>query len=145
MIRQFFRDAGVYGLSTVGVRAAQILLIPLYVRLLTPSDFGVVEMWMIATSLVNLLVALEVSQGVARFFPNADTQSDRQGYASTGLWFTIIMYSLLAFGAIVGANRLSPWVFGRAAPSHVFVTAVVCIWVGGLSRFGLNQIKWQLQ
>ena len=71
MIRTFARDALVYGAATVLTRATSLIVVPIYTRFLSPADYGVIDLLTIASNLMLLTVALEISQAVARFIPEA--------------------------------------------------------------------------
>ena len=89
MFRRLLRDSLIYSASTALTRGVQIILIPVYTRLLGPAEFGVVDMVAVFGALVNLTVALEISQGVARYLADARDESVRRSYASTGVIFSI--------------------------------------------------------
>jgi O-antigen/teichoic acid export membrane protein len=77
MLEQLLRSTFLYGWATLISRGSQLVLIPIYTRMLSPGEFGVVDMVAIFGALVNLTVALEISQGVARYLADARNESDR--------------------------------------------------------------------
>jgi O-antigen/teichoic acid export membrane protein len=145
MLKQFFKDSAVYGLSTMLARGLSLILLPFYTRVLSPTDYGIIDILRIFTTLAGLTVALEISQGVARYYADAETGSDKISYASTSLWFTVGVYTLFAIMAYSAARPLSQWMLDSAAQAAVFRVAVLSIWVGGLLYLAQNQLRWQLQ
>jgi O-antigen/teichoic acid export membrane protein len=145
MFRRLIRDILIYGVAGVSGMALQLLLMPLYVRLLGPSDFGVIDMLMVAGTFVNLTAALEITQSVARFCPAAESQAERQQFASTALWFSLVGYSGFVLAALACSQWLSPWLVGEAAGSHVFAAGAVAIFAGGLAYVARNQLRWDLK
>ena len=77
MLKQFFKDSFIYGLSNVITRGIALILLPLYTQVFSPADYGVIEILSIVATIVNLIVALEISQAVALYYADADTESDK--------------------------------------------------------------------
>ena len=78
MLSRFLRDGAVYGAAGVLARGISFFLLPLYTRALAPADYGAVDMLTMLVTLANLSVALEISQGLARFYPDAATDDARR-------------------------------------------------------------------
>ncbi|RMD79998.1 MAG: hypothetical protein D6823_03915 [Chloroflexi bacterium] len=72
------------------------MLVPLYTRVLSPSDYGSLELLTTFASIVNLTIALEVSQGVARFYPTEPHPDRKIVYASSAFWFTVVCSSIFS-------------------------------------------------
>ncbi|HEY0931231.1 MAG TPA: hypothetical protein VGE27_15020, partial [Gemmatimonas sp.] len=92
-LQRLGRDTLLYGLSTLLVRGLQIFLIPVYSRALGSGEYGVVETVAIAGALVNLTIALEISQGMARYIADAPDESARRALASTAVAFAALAYA----------------------------------------------------
>ncbi len=145
MFRQFFKDSAIYGLAGVLTRAMSLLLLPLYTRVLMPTDYGVVDFIAVLTSLVNLTVALEISQGLARALGDTEEPAERHCYASTALWFTIVAYSLFAIVALILAEPLSTLLLDSPAHTLAIRIGTISAWFGGLVYLVQNQLRWDLR
>src|SRR5205814_2027610 len=115
MLRRFFKDSAIYGVSSIITRGIAFLLLPFYTRVLSPTDYGIVDLLTIFAALVNLTVALEISQGLARYFTDAETEPEKIEYASTALWFTIGAYTLFAIAAYATTPFIAPWILESQA------------------------------
>ena len=145
MLRDFARDTALYGAATLLVRGISLLLLPFYTRVLSPTDYGVVDLATVFMSLVLLTVALEVSQGVARLFPDADDHAERVGYASTALWFSIGAYALFVAIALPLAPELSRIVFDSRDRADVATVMVLSAAANGVFLLLLHQLRWSLK
>jgi O-antigen/teichoic acid export membrane protein len=145
MFKQFFKDSAVYGVTTILARGLSLILLPLYTRVLSPTDYGTVDILTIFTSLVNLTVALEISQAVARYFTDAQTETDKVAYASTSLWFTCGAYGLFVIIAFLASTSLSQRLLESSHQVDVFRVALLSIFGFGLFYLAQNQLRWQLQ
>lgn len=145
MIRRFFRDSAIYTIPSILSYGISFFLIPLYTRVLTPTDYGALDMITVFGSLVALTVALEVSQAVARFYQDERTTEGKKVLASTALWFTILMFTAFLIMALAFAPELSLIVIGAPGFDDVFRLGTVFIWVNGLFYLLKNQLRFELR
>lgn len=144
-LQRLGRDTVLYGLSTLLVRGLQIVLIPVYSRVLGAGEYGVVETVAIAGALINLTVALEISQGMARYVADAATEQDRQAFATTALCFASIAYGLFALLVAVFQEELSDWLLVDQATPQVLTLAACAIAVNGVFVITQDLLRWQLR
>jgi O-antigen/teichoic acid export membrane protein len=145
MLRRFARDSAVYGLSAILSRGISLLLVPLYTRALAPGNYGLVDMLAIVVSLVNLTVALEISQALARFYADARDDAERRAYASTALWFTVGAYALFCAAASVAARPLSAALLESRTHAPLMRVAVAWTFMNGLFYLVQSQLRWELR
>ncbi len=144
MLKQLLKDSFVYGLSNVVSRGIALFLLPLYTRVFSPTDYGIIDILNIVATLVNLTVALEISQGVARYYADSGSESDRVTYVSTALWFSMFMYGLFVVAALWFSEPLSHLVLDSNSSQTVFQIAVLSMWSTGIFYFLQQQLRWQL-
>ena len=77
MLKRFLKDSVVYSTSTLLSRGISILLIPLYTRFLQPEEYGALDLLTVMATIINYIVALEISQGVARSYSDAKTEKEK--------------------------------------------------------------------
>ncbi len=145
MIRTFFRDSAIYTIPTILSTGISIFLIPLYTQVLSPADYGALDMVTVFGSLVALTVALEITQGVARFYQEEQTENGWSLLASTALWFTIISFTIFLIVALILSQELSLIVLGVPDLEDVFRLGVINIWFNGLLYLVRNQLRWELR
>jgi len=145
MVKRFFKDSVIYGLSNLLTRGLGFLLIPLYTRVFSPSDYGLVDILVVFASLANITVALEVSQAVARFFTDAETREQKTAYASTSWWFTLAAYTAFLIVAMAFAEPISLWLLESNEKQNIFRVALGSIWVNGLFYLVQSQLRWELK
>lgn len=144
MLKAVLRDSLVYGLASIISKGLVIFLLPLYTRVLSPSDYGAYDLIITLGVLANLIVALEVSQGLARFWADAAERSTRKSLASTSLWFTILMYGLFLAISLSVAPELNHWILGDHRYLDAFRLGIFFIAVNGIYYLLLNQFRWEL-
>ncbi len=145
MVKRFLRDSVVYSLSTFISRGISFFLIPIYTRVFSPEDYGIIDIMAIFASIIHLTVALEISQSVARFFADAGSLTEKKSYASTALWFTAFSYLLFYIFVLVFAQPASFLILGMENANGLFLVGSFSIVCSGLFNFLNNQLRWQLQ
>ncbi len=145
MLRQFFKDSAIYGSSSVLSHGIPLFLVPLYTRVLLPEDYGVIDMIAVFASIINLTVALEISQGVARYLSEVRSEEDRIAYASSGLWFTLGTFGIFAFCALYFSDSLTLLLLDSLQWQKVIQVAVIAIVLNGLFSLLQSLLRWQLR
>lgn len=89
-------DAGIYGLGTIGQRALGILMLPIYTRYLSPGDYGIVSLLVVATELVSLFFSFQLIQSLFRFYFRVDDERQRKRIVSTTVVAALALKALAA-------------------------------------------------
>lgn len=145
MLRAFLKDSVVYGAAGILSRGISVLLVPLYTRVLSPGEYGALDMLLAFGALVNLTVALEITQAVARFYPDASSPEEKGSFASTALWFTLAAYSLFWVAGALAAPELSRFLLDTPERTGLIHLSLAVIWASGLFYFAQSQLRWQMQ
>ena len=144
MFKLFFKDSIIYGLSNILSRGITFLLIPIFTRILLPKEYGAIDIIAILTNLANLIIAFEITQGVARYYSTATNANEQKIYASTAMWFSFFMYSLAFLLIIPFSSELEIKLLDLRTSGLVFKFALMSIWLNGAFYLLQNQLRWQL-
>lgn len=144
MIRALIKDGALYSIPLWISRGLSIILVPLYTRVLSPADYGSLDLLNTFAALVNLTIALEVSQAVARFYAAEPDSTRKIAYASSAMWFTVMVYTVFAAGMLT-APDLSAQIMGRTGLKTAFRIGICSIWVYGVFYLVQNQFRWELR
>lgn len=143
MFRRALGDSVVYGAAGAISRGVQVLLIPIYTRVFAPDELGVIDLLAVVAALLNVTVALEISQGAARHLAEAQAPETRREYASTALWFSILAYTLFAAIAFALAEPLSRWLLGSADLASLLGVAALAIAANGVYVLLQDLLRWR--
>lgn len=144
-VSSFFRDGAIYIIPSIISRGLSFFLVPLYTLVLIPSDYGALDLLLAFGALINLTVGFEISQGVARYYPESEDKVDKILYASSALWFTVICYSIFLVTSLSSSASMSVWILGNREYEFVFRLGVVYLWLNGLFYLIQNQFRWELR
>lgn len=145
MIKAALKDSLIYGLASVLSRGLAIFLLPLYTRVLSPSDYGVYDLLITLGALANLVVALEVAQGLARHLADTHDPTQRRVLISTSLWFSVLMYAIFLLLGLLAATPLTRWLLGGEQYVAAFQLGLGFIAANGIYNLLLNQFRWELR
>jgi O-antigen/teichoic acid export membrane protein len=145
MLKSLFRDTFIYSVSSLFSKGILLFMLPLYANVLTPEEFGVLDLLLTLGVLINLTVALEIVQSVSRFWPEISESKARKRLASTSLWFSVMMYGIfLAFGLLY-APQLTERLLGNIHYLEEFRLAIGFIAVNGIYYLLHNQFRFELR
>ena len=145
MLRVFLKDSATYAVPAFISRGLSLFLVPLYTRVLSPADYGSLDLLTVFAGIINLTIALEVSQGVARFYAGEQEPDRKIAYASSAFWFTLACYSIFAVLMLVFADSLAHRIMGQTGLETAFQIGIAFIWINGLFYLIQNQFRWELR
>ncbi len=145
MLKTLLRDAAVYGAATVLTRAISLFLVPIYTRVLVPAEYGAIDILAIFGNLVTLTVALEISQAVARFLPDASDEAERRQLVTTAAVFSVVVYSAFLVVALLLVDPLRSIVVGDAISTGTMALALVSIWLTGIFQLGQTVLRFSMR
>jgi len=101
----------VYGIGDVAVQSASFLLLPLYVRVLTPTDYGVIAVLMIVEQILRVVYRWGLDASFMRFYYDCHDTASRQRLASTIFFFLTALSGGLMLAGVAGAPALAGRLF----------------------------------
>jgi len=144
MLKQFVKDSMIYGSSGVLTRAISVLLVPFYTRVFTPNDYGVIDFIGIVGAVVAAFVPFEITQAIARFYPDCKEESIARSLTSTAFLFTLGMFSIFLAVALAFAVPITQLIAAGSVSPVVFRVAAGGMAATGLFYFVQNQLRWML-
>ncbi len=145
MLRRFVKDSVIYAIPAIFSQGIGFFLIPIYTRVLSPIEYGVLDLFTVFGSFVNLTVAMEISQGIARHYREANSSKSKTQYASTAFWFTVFCYVIFASLSFYYLDCLAEFITGTKGNERVFQILIIYLSVNGLFYLIQNQFRWELR
>ena len=99
-------------MATIVTRLASSLMLPLYTRLLSPADYGVMELLDLTASIVGLLFGARIGAALFYYYFSATTQRDKDQWIGNLFLFSIGLGALIAAITLPAAGLISTIVFG---------------------------------
>jgi O-antigen/teichoic acid export membrane protein len=96
MTSDFLKKFFTYGLGNILQSALSLILLPLYLRFLTPGEYGVISVLSVTMSLLALSISAGMMNGLIRLYYETEGLQRRKLIGTTWLWY-------LAVAALGGA------------------------------------------
>src|SRR5207245_8049190 len=106
-LRELMQHTAIYGLGPVLGQVAAFLLLPLYTNLLSPADYGTLEIILLVGTFLNVFVGLQTVTQLLRAYHAAEDEGDRRQAVSTAIVFTGVLTAATIVPADVFRHRLS--------------------------------------
>ena len=74
-LKELLRHSAIYGLGSIVARVLGVLLLPLYTRYLSPSDYGLIETLVALSAVLTALVAQGMKSAFFRFYFDSPNSS----------------------------------------------------------------------
>lgn len=144
MNRKLLVDSAVYTAANLVSRIGSLLGLALLPLFLDMREYGVIGLVAAVAAIVNILVPLEISQGLARFYASAPAEEQAK-VASTAWWFTAGMLTVAATLGLILHELWSELLFGSRTYRTVFLVAIAFWWGNTAFLFLQNQFRWSFR
>jgi O-antigen/teichoic acid export membrane protein len=144
MIRQLIGHTAAYTFANLASRGTVLVWLIVLPAFLTVADYGVLGLIITTAALVSMLVPLEISQGLARYYPAAEP-GDKRFFAATAWTFTLIMLAIAGGAALLWSRPLCGLLLGDLAYLTVFRIAIALFVLGTLFLFVQSQFRWEFR
>lgn len=145
MKERFLRDGLIYGGATLLTGMSNIVLVSVYTRAIDRPQYGAVEYINVLQLLIQVIVGIELTQAIARFYGSSESEAERRAYASTGFWTLVMAYGTVCLGGFLAADQLETVVLGGAIGPGVLRPALVSVFLAILFYVVRSQLRWELR
>ena len=127
-LRRLGKHSAIYGFGGLVQRILAVLLLPVYTRYLTPSDYGIVETLIALTTVLVITLRLGITNAFFRFYFDRPDPSHRRLVLRTSFWFTMLMATLGLVLGVAFSREISSVLFGSSGEAEVVAAAFVGLW-----------------
>lgn len=133
MIKAFLKDSFLYTFANLFTRGIGFILLPIYTRLITKYEYGLFDYLTTLGLLLGVVVTLEVTQAIYRYMPEyKDNNSKQVSIASTGLWFSAIMYLALGVVSFVFSEPLADLLLDDVKHSSLIIITSILFFTNAI-------------
>lgn len=133
--------SSIYGLGAVVSRIVSFLLLPLYTRYLTPTDYGVLETIDISNGVIGVVVTVGIAMALSRFYYESEEMRERNRVVST----TFITYGVIGLCCVPVlmsiCTPLSVLLFQTEEYGYYFRIGLLTLVVGALVDIGMVYLR----
>ena len=142
MYKRLVRDASVYSISSVLARGFSLITVPIFTRILSPTDYGALDLLSYFSVLIPLVSGAALDQAVARFYLSSDDEIEKKRIASTVLFYTIfILLIFLPVARPAASFMANTWLDGQVTDQTVLLVFAFT-WTQSVFNIVCNQLKY---
>jgi len=126
-LRAIASDSMVYGLSGIISRFISIFLVPIYTRLFSPEDYGVMSLVGSFIAVVSIFVVLGLDNSAHRWYWDTEDENDRRRTIASWAWCQFGVSSICCLVIFFAADFIGQEVVGRADAGGYFRIAALTL------------------
>ncbi len=140
-LKKVFKGATVYSLGEVLVNASGFFLIPLYTRLLTPADYGIVGYLQVFLQVATVVVAFGFNAAQARYYFENYADTEAMGRFAFTINLVTVTIAIIIGVPLTFLGIHFSWTLGLA---HIpfWPYMVLTIWTVVLQVLVNNALSW---
>ncbi len=127
-IKRLGKHSLIYGVGGLIQRIVAVLLLPLYTRYLSPSDYGAIEALVALSAVIFALLRAGIQSSFFRFYFQAEDDRGRLTVVRTSFWFTMGTATLALVGGVALAEPISTALFDTSDSANLVRAAFVGLW-----------------
>ncbi|MFQ6060701.1 MAG: oligosaccharide flippase family protein [Thermoplasmata archaeon] len=140
-IRKATRHTAIYSVGTALRRLAAFLLIPLYTRYLSPSEYGTLALILIMVSVLSIFLNLGMSSALFKFFFETDDRRKRTRIVSTVFFFLVLSSTVLVLVSVKFADSISRLLFRSYDYGSLLTIAFITALMDALTNIPLALLR----
>ena len=117
-IRALGRHTLVYTLGVIASKLASFIMLPVYTRFLSPSDYGVLELLSMTIDVIGTIAGVGLASGVFKFYADFQDADEHGEVVSTAALATLGIAAFTAALGLLAAPLLARAVFGHGPGSN---------------------------
>jgi O-antigen/teichoic acid export membrane protein len=141
----FIKQSIVYSLGGLTLSLVGIFMVPLYTRVFTPDDYGVIYLIQITITFLTVLLMLGLDNANARYYMDSKDERDRNITASTTLFFvlTVVLACCLIF--IGFSKEISQLIFKTGIYNKYLIIAAAAVPFGLCTTLCINLLRFNFR
>jgi len=141
--KKIVSHTSVYMLGDVLRYSVSLIMLPIYTRYLTPSDYGTVELLTMLIDFAAIIFGARTGQSVFRFFCTAESAADRNSIIASALFLGVSSNGIGAVAVAVLAGPLASLMFPEHHYSSYVILLAVNMFLLPLTEIPLVHIRAQ--
>ena len=135
--------AGVYSIGIILNRAISFVMLPVYTRYLTPSDYGIIEILEMTADVLSIFAGMGLVYTIAKFYYQYQTDQERQQLVSTIFIMVITFFFFACLAGVAVSPFVSFLVFGTKEYTFYLLIAFVNLFFQFLVYIPMAYIRTQ--
>ena len=133
----------IYFIGNILRYAVSFIMLPIYTRVLTPADYGILELLSMVIDLSGIIFGLRIGEAIFRFYLEYDTQDMKNRVISTALLMTF-MLNVVGLAIILSlSGTISELVLNGTSYQHLLSLFSLTLLFGPMIEIPMTFIRAQ--
>lgn len=141
--KQIGKESVIYGFAGVVAKFFSVFLVPIYTRLFSPAEYGIIGLVSTTISLIQILVVLALDNSSARWFYDTELTIQRKQTIASWFWCQITMAVLLGAGIVIISNEIARLIIGDAGAGIYFRLSGFALPLLSFTPVMINWLRYQ--
>ncbi len=144
-LKQLGIESLTYSLSNIAGQFIWIFLVPIYTRIFSPEEYGVIDLVVTVMSFLTLFLYMGLDSATGRYYADSENDRDRRLTASTALSYLTGFAFVVVIVAILFSKQLSQLIFKNPAYDQILIVAVITIPFSLISSYCQILFRWRFE
>src|SRR3972149_11171488 len=144
-ILRLSKDTLIYGVGNVAQRFLAIFLAPIFTRIFSPADYGILDVITTAVALLQLFLILGLDAASSYYYFHTEGEKEKRQVLSTALTFLAGFALLVAVVAVFAASSISLFFFGTQNYSNHITIALFSVPFVVITAFLIDVLRLRFQ
>jgi len=137
------KHGGIYAFGMILSRLAGFIMLPVYTRVLSAADYGVLEILALSADVLAMLAGLGIGMALIRHYYLYDDEESRHGVVSTASLLSLGVFSTVAIVGLVFAEPITEVLLGAGQSVHLVRLAIISLVISVLVDIPLVFLRAQ--
>jgi O-antigen/teichoic acid export membrane protein len=131
----FIKSFIIYGLAASISKFIGVFLVPIYTRVFSPEEYGVLDILIILIALFSILGMMQIESSVQRFYFEFKENKKRDQFLSTAFWLILFTSIFIVLTVSIFSTELSILFFKDSSYAQYIRILIFIIPLGNLFAF----------
>jgi O-antigen/teichoic acid export membrane protein len=124
-IKQLGKDVSIYGMGIAVSKLINFLLVPLYTRVFSITEYGTLNVYLTLGSFVSVVFSFQIAIAMLRFYFDSEEEAYRKEVVSSGFLFLLIISFLLVLLSFIIPEKSISFFLKDVADKTLFRLMIV--------------------
>jgi len=138
---QLYNNSVVYIKGNILSRLVGLMLIPIYTRVFSPEDYGVLDIVIISTMVITTLGTMGMDTALSLFYFETEDKKERKLITFSSFIFLMLITVLICGVVILFSQQITTFIFGDVEYAKYLIVATLTIPFTAIVLFCANIFK----
>jgi len=126
-LKSIGKDIIIYGTGSILFKLVPIIMIPIYTKIFSPSEYGILDLIISISLLISVLGLLQLESALARFYYDYSGKQSKKILISTVFWAILLCSSVIALIFILLSTSVSNLFFNSGSYRNPIIAASISV------------------